>query len=192
MPLVTLIDRLRTRAPQRVAPEDGLPRAAVAAVFRPGPDLLFIRRSEREGDPWSGHMAFPGGRASAGDRDGQDTAARETWEEVGLNLASEGQVLGALDDLVAPTRRGRRPPLVVETWVYTVARDPSLSLNDEVASVHWFSLERLLSGEGRGTLLYDYEGTSLELPSLRLDGALIWGLTLRLVDDLLSLASARE
>jgi len=191
MALATLIERLQARAPVRAPPEDALPRAAVAAVFRPGPDLLFIRRSEREGDPWSGHMAFPGGRASASDRDGQDTAARETLEEVGLNLAAEGQVLGALDDLVAPTRRGRRPPLVVETWVYTIARDPALSLNHEVASVHWFSLERLLSGEGRGTLLYDYEGTSLELPSLRLDGALIWGLTLRLVDDLLSLASAR-
>ncbi len=130
-------------------------------------------------------MAFPGGRAAAVDPSGRHTAERESQEEVGLDLAGEGQLIGALDELVAPTRRTVRPPLVIETWVYRLARDPPLRPNHEVAQVYWFSLERLRSGEGRGTLLYDYEGSTLELPCVRLDGTLIWGLTLRLVDDLL-------
>lgn len=130
-------------------------------------------------------MAFPGGRAAPVDASGRHTAERESWEEVGLDLAAEAEVLGPLDELVAPVRRSVRPPLVIETWVYRLARDPPLKPNHEVARVYWFSLERLRSGEGRGTLMYDYEGSTLELPCVRLDGTLIWGLTLRLVDDLL-------
>lgn len=185
MPLNLLADQLRARLPVRATEDPGTPRAAVAAVFRPGPDLLFIQRSERQGDPWSGHMAFPGGRASPEDPSGRHTAERECLEEVGLDLGVHGEVIGQLDELAAPVRRSSRPPLVIETWVYGLAHDPVLRPNHEVARVFWFSLERLRAGEGRGTLLYDYEGTTLELPCVRLDGTLIWGLTLRLVDDLL-------
>lgn len=185
MPLDALARQLRDRAPVRATADSLVPRAAVAAVFRPGPDLLFIQRSERAGDPWSGHMAFPGGRQSPGDAHGRATAERESWEEVGLDLAQHGELIGELDELIAPVRRTVRPPLVIETWVYRLAHDPALTPNHEVAQVYWFSLDRLRSGEGRGTLLYDWEGSTLELPCVRLDGTLIWGLTLRLVDDLL-------
>ena len=42
----------------------GVPRAAVAIVLRqgdPGLEFLLIKRAEREGDPWSGQVALPGG-----------------------------------------------------------------------------------------------------------------------------------
>lgn len=131
-------------------------------------------------------MAFPGGRWSPLDQSGRDTAERETREEVGLDLGAEGELLGSLDDLVSPTRHTARPPLVIESFVYRLARDPPLAPNYEVAGVYWFSLERLRAQEGRGTMLYHLDATTtLELPCVRLDGALIWGLTLRLVDDLL-------
>lgn len=161
------------------------PAAAVAAIFRPGPDLLFIRRSEREGDPWSGHMAFPGGRAAPEDADARATAERETWEEVGLDLARDGELLGPLEPLTTPTRRTVIAPLTVTPFVYRLAQDPPLVPNHEVAALHWISLDRLRRGEGRGTLLYHWESMPLELPCVRLDGVLIWGITLRLVDDLL-------
>ncbi|HEU4700285.1 MAG TPA: NUDIX domain-containing protein, partial [Gemmatimonadales bacterium] len=61
--------------------------AAVALVVTPAPDsMLLIRRAERAGDPWSGHMALPGGRHSRGDADLAATAMRETAEEVGVRL----------------------------------------------------------------------------------------------------------
>lgn len=130
-------------------------------------------------------MAFPGGRASPGDRDTVHTAVRETFEEVGLDLASEGQLLGQLDELATPTRRVRRAPLVVVPYVFRLARDPPLTPNYEVSEVHWFHLDRLRGGEGRGTLMYHFDGGSFELPCVRLDGTTIWGITLRMLDEIL-------
>lgn len=185
MPLDLLAHRLKLNPGALAAPEDTqIPRAAVAAIFRPGFDLLFIRRSEREGDPWSGHMAFPGGRASPEDRDLRATAEREVREEVGLDL-SGAELLGRLNELATPRRARTVPRLVVTPFVFRLERSPPLQANHEVAEYHWFSLDRLRSGEGRGTMDYLWQGDTITLPCVRLDGTCIWGLTLMLVDDLL-------
>ncbi|HXD48267.1 MAG TPA: NUDIX domain-containing protein, partial [Gemmatimonadaceae bacterium] len=62
-------------------------RAAIALVLRASaaserhvePELLMIKRAETELDPWSGHIACPGGRMEPTDRDLEQTAVRETW-----------------------------------------------------------------------------------------------------------------
>src|SRR5688500_11808432 len=79
-------------------------RAAVALVLRDGPqglELLFIRRAEHPLDPWSGQIAFPGGRAEPGDADLRTTAIRETAEELGFDLAADAEYLGHLDEVQA-------------------------------------------------------------------------------------------
>ena len=51
--------------------------------------LLFIRRAINPNDPWSGNVAFPGGKQDPDDGDDDErTAMRETQEEVGLDLHS--------------------------------------------------------------------------------------------------------
>src|SRR5262245_34151321 len=95
----TLIAGLRTRlsASREARPADFGERAAVAAILLPRDDtfeILLIRRAERPTDLWSGHMAFPGGRRSPEDRDLLATAVRETEEEVGLDLARHGELVG--------------------------------------------------------------------------------------------------
>ena len=55
---------LESRRALAITPEEGVRRAAVALIFRAGedgsPELLFVKRAEYPGDPWSGQIAFPG------------------------------------------------------------------------------------------------------------------------------------
>src|SRR5690242_1028671 len=63
------------------------PEAAVAIVQASGTDsVLLMRRADREGDSWSGHWSFPGGRCDAQDSDALQTALRELEEECGIRL----------------------------------------------------------------------------------------------------------
>jgi 8-oxo-dGTP pyrophosphatase MutT (NUDIX family) len=176
---------LGAHAPVRVG--GGAPRAAVALVLRDGApggiELLFIRRAEHERDPWSGHMGFPGGRAEPGDADPEATAVRETLEETGLDLAKDGERLGALDEVKA-LARGRPVDLVIAPFVFRLRHRKDGAPSHEVVSLHWLPLERLLASETRSTLQYQYEETVLELPCLRIEGLVIWGLTYRMFDSL--------
>jgi 8-oxo-dGTP pyrophosphatase MutT (NUDIX family) len=163
------------------------PRAAVALVFRNGAqgglELLFIRRAEHEKDPWSGHMGFPGGRAEPGDSGPEATAVRETLEETGLDLARDGEPLGALDEVVA-LARGRPLDLVIAPFAFRLRRRLDGARSHEVVSLHWLPLRRLLEPEVRSTLQYQYEETVIDLPCLRIEGVVIWGLTYRMFENL--------
>ncbi|MGI9591593.1 MAG: NUDIX hydrolase [Myxococcota bacterium] len=119
----------------------GLRQAAVAMVLRDapaGPEVLFIERAEREGDPWSGHMAFPGGRIESGDPDMRFAAERETREEVGLDLVG-AERLGRLNDLHGQRATGV-PSILIAAFVYHLPETPPLLLNHEVQDVFWFPL----------------------------------------------------
>src|SRR6186713_2279177 len=109
-------------------------RAAVALVLAPSSageatlSLLLVRRSEREGDPWSGHMALPGGHAHPEDADLLHTARRETLEEVGVDLAG-AELLGQLDD-VSPMRSS---DMAVRPFVFWAPFQQPATLSAEVA-----------------------------------------------------------
>jgi 8-oxo-dGTP pyrophosphatase MutT (NUDIX family) len=166
--------------PPRLAPTP--PSAAVAAVLSADLNLLFIRRSEWKGDPWSGHVSFPGGRVDPTDAGPLEAAVRETREEVGLALAPE-MLGGALDDLAAV---GGRPGMVVRPYVFLwPGALPSLTPNEEVAETLLVPLRQLLEGTGRSTMTWQREGVTATLPCVALGSHQLWGLTLRMVDDLL-------
>ena len=158
----------------------------MAAVLReagPGLELLFIRRAEDPKDRWSGHMAFPGGRVEPGDADLEATAVRETAEEIGLDLRAQGERLGGLDELHA-IARGRPVDLGITPFVFRLHGPAQLTLNAEVTSLHWLSLDALLGDDHLSTFEYVHEGTPLQLPCLRVDEVVIWGLTFRMFTSL--------
>src|SRR5262245_25433216 len=102
--------------------------AAVAAILRDRggeAEVLLIRRAKKATDPWSGHMAFPGGRQDPEDLDLLHTAVRETKEEIGLDLLPDRNLVGRLDDLAAIVR-GNRVGLVIAPFVFAIDGDPIL------------------------------------------------------------------
>lgn len=166
------------------------PRAAVAAILRevPGADsaeLFFIRRAEHPQDPWSGHIAFPGGRRDPGDTSLLATAIRETQEEVGIEL-SEGDVLARLPDVPA-FMRSKKGTLVVTPFVFALRSDVPVVPNREVATTLWVPLATLARGAGKATFPFEFDGKSFDLPCIDLEPGAhrLWGMTYRMLETLL-------
>ena len=140
--------------------------AAIALVIRLGenerPELLLIKRAEYEGDPWSGHIACPGGRMEAIDEDLERTAIRETREEIGIDLAHDGRVIGTLDD-VAP-RTPVLPPIIIRPYVAVVVPRVFIVTSEEVADTFWVPLEVLRRPESSGTGVVRVRGIAREVP----------------------------
>jgi 8-oxo-dGTP pyrophosphatase MutT (NUDIX family) len=169
--------------------DEGERRAAVALIFRAGeggaPELLFIKRADYPADPWSGQVAFPGGREEAGDANLADTAVRETREETGIDLRSDGTVIGTLDDLRPQTIR--LPAITVRPYVVLLNRVDSLLLSDEVALAFWVPLEQLRqAGSWRDTSV-NARGIQLSARAFHHEGHVIWGMTERILAQLLAL-----
>lgn len=161
-------------------------RAAVAVILRPseaGLDVLLIRRAEHPRDPWSGQMAFPGGRAEPRDAGLSATAAREVAEEIGLDLVRDGELLGPLDEVRALARM-RPMDLTIQPFVFSLHGPGEAEAREEVSSVHWLSLEHLLDGTALSIHKRRYGNQTEHFPCLRTQGLVIWGLTYRMLVDL--------
>lgn len=140
--------------------------------------LCFIRRAERAGDPWSGHYAFPGGRASPDDPTARAVAERETREEVSLTLEN-GHLVAPLSRM--PVRLGGVDiGMVLFSFVYYVGREiPALSPNGEVSAAHWVPLSHLWD-EANATHM-ELENSRMVYPAIHFLDYVIWGLTYRVL-----------
>ena len=161
-------------------------RAAVAVVLGPTPgglQLLFIERAQHPDDPWSGHIAFPGGRIEADDPSPRAAAERETLEAVGLDL-SNAEYWGRLDDLT-----GYMLPVVVSGFVYRLATPAVLTLNHEIESAFWAGADQLRDPSKRTQYRLQRRGEEQAFPALDLLGPgrpVLWGLTFRIVRQLVA------
>ena len=177
-------ERLR-QALADASPEVPLPgqrSAAIALILLEvdaNLEVLLIERAERSGDPWSGHMALPGGHHEPTDVDLGATAERETLEEVGLDLRRSGERLGRLSDS-APVRG---VALGVRPFVYLLQARPVLTLSDEVRQALWVPIAPLQRGERRTTFSFSRAGEPREFPAWDVDGHVVWGLTYRVLDE---------
>jgi 8-oxo-dGTP pyrophosphatase MutT (NUDIX family) len=181
-----LRDALAERPPV-LAPDDGAPRrAAVAVVLRETAEhtieLLLIKRSERDDDPWSGHVALPGGRRDPSDATLQDTAIRETREETGIDIARDGLVLGMLDEL--RPRTPSLPSIIVTPFVAVVRADVTIETSDEVATAFWVHLASLADPAVSVESEVTARGATWRVPSYQLSGHIVWGMTERILRNL--------
>lgn len=187
-PEIARLARALAESPgKEIAAEPPARRAAIALVLRLGtgaePELLMIERAESERDPWSGHVACPGGRMDPEDHDLERTAIRETWEETGIDLARVGRILGTLDD-VSP-RTPVLPPLVIRPFVAAVPRDVEITPSLEVAAAFWVPLAALRDRAVWGTGLVRVRGAVREERTFTHGAYVVWGLTERVIRQLM-------
>ena len=161
-------------------------QAAVSLVVRARPelDLLLIKRSESPSDPWSGHMAFPGGKRDDDDPSLLDTARRETLEETALDLLTVGTHLGRLGEL-APSSV-RIPPLTISSFVFGVPAETEASVaSHEVERVMWVPIDHFLDPATHSSIEITFPDTTRAFPSFAVEGEHVWGLTHRILERFL-------
>lgn len=164
-------------------------RAAVALILRLDPreelELLMIKRAVYAGDPWSGHVALPGGREEPADASLEETAIRETREETAVDLASRGRVLGTLD--VLQPRTPVLPPIVIAPYVAAVEPDVRIVTSPEVAQAFWVPLAALRDPAASREVELVIRGAPRRVPSYGYGEHTIWGLTERILRQFLGL-----
>jgi 8-oxo-dGTP pyrophosphatase MutT (NUDIX family) len=169
------------------APTDGRSQAAVAMILaeRPGGlQLLLLERATDERDPWSGNLAFPGGRIEPGETLRQ-AAERETREEAALDLAG-ARHLGRLADCVCA-----RLPVRIACFVYGFGDVPlAVTINHESRDAFWVNLDDLADRRRHIATEVHFRGRPVEVPAIRLPQPakpVLWGITYRLVMQFLEI-----
>lgn len=162
-------------------PDDGTRRAAVAAIVEAGRVLCMVRAA-REGDPWSGHISLPGGGYHKSDGELLATAIRETHEELGVRL-DRARVVGTLPVIHPRTSGGG---IEVTPFVFVPTETVVPELGPEAVGWFWLPLEAARTGAFDGTYRYR-EG--MDFPCWNFDGHVIWGMTFRILQDLLARAA---
>jgi 8-oxo-dGTP pyrophosphatase MutT (NUDIX family) len=178
--LANIADCLAKQRPSILSPDDR-GHAAVAMLLKEGsssPEVLFIIRAEHDRDPWSGNIAFPGGRLNPGNESPQQAAERETFEELALDLG-QAQYLGRLNDLY-----GAAMPVLVSCFVYQLLEPANLKPNHEVAATFWCPLSKLLEPQRQQRRSFNFRGEDHTHPVIELldtQQPLLWGITYRLI-----------
>jgi 8-oxo-dGTP pyrophosphatase MutT (NUDIX family) len=138
-------------------------------------EVLFAKRAEDPQDPWSGQIAFPGGRSKEVDETLAQTACREFLEETFVDICKKAEMLGFLQ----PVNPRNRPNTSVTPFVAYSDRKFVFTPSRELTEVFWASLASL----DRRAVDVEVAGTVLKGVSAFIHGRhVIWGLTAHILD----------
>ena len=187
-PIVRLAQALAERPGRAADAGPEVRRAAILLALRMGPagepEVLMIKRADAERDPWSGHVALPGGRMEPADRDLAETAMRETLEETAVDVVRDGRLLGTLDDL--SPRTPTLAPLVIRPYVALVRADVAIVPSHEVAAAFWVPLTVLRSADAWGVGMVRVRDGERRVTVFRHGPYTVWGLTERVLRQFLT------
>ncbi len=197
LPINSIAQQLERYKPCRLPGRQWVARCGVVVLIadhdsrgRPMPPaLLLMLRAQRLGDPWSGHVSFPGGRVAASDASTRAAALRELQEETGFDASLGLEPIGRLSDRLT-REHGRARPMVITPYVYRTRRAVALKPGTEAAALWWVPLSHLQAPERRSTTIWRVAGLPLKLPCIALDHARLWGLSLMMADELVRVAVA--
>jgi len=157
--------------------------AVVVATGESGEEVLVVRRATVVGDPWSGHIALPGGRFEPADASLEQTARRETLEETGIDLSSSDCV--AALTVVTP-RAMKAPTISVAPFVFRYSGDRDVTMSVELVEAWWIPIAELQRAEAwKMTTVLIRDGSTIEARSFQIRGHVLWGLTERILDEFL-------
>jgi 8-oxo-dGTP pyrophosphatase MutT (NUDIX family) len=139
-------------------------------------EFFLVKRAEVDDDPWSGDMAFPGGKKNLQDQTVVDTAVREVLEETSIDL-TEKNVIGFMEPVYSAVRK----TLAVQPVVYLFDDYPPVELNYELTKYIWASISEIRSGKTQAAVK-GWEG-----PVYQVQGETVWGLTFRMLEKILKL-----
>ena len=176
-----ILQALKEKLNANKPPAGQLRQASVAVILDnpEAPSVLLIKRADRVGDPWSGQVAFPGGKAQEGDTTLREIAVRETREELGVDLGKEAIFLGYFTSF-----RTHTGTLDVFPAVFLLTKEVEVRPNEEVSSYRWVKLTEL-TAESRTSYRVDAGGQTRETPAYLVGDYAIWGLTHRIISSLL-------
>ncbi len=183
MSYIVNIERLTEMLKQKSKKQDA--SAAVVVLLRAVNQdfqVLFVQRAEKFSDPWSGQTAFPGGKGNPEDRNLKETAVRETLEETSINLLEGCRFLGVME----PVRSTQKPEMQVLPFIVLLEGEQVIKLNEELTEYFWISLKEL--NQHRGTTKFSFG----EYPAYIIKRYIIWGLTYKILQNLVSLFSSIE
>lgn len=190
--LDVLNTRLQSYRPRRLPGRQWIARCGVILLIADNgldvgedtPSILMMRRAERAGDPWSGHVSFPGGRVDPHDLSTRAAALRELQEETGISAVHELVPMGRLSDLLT-REHGRRRPMIVSPYVYRTPRAVALEPSAEAAKLWWEPLSNLVDPARRQTMVWRVARIPIPVPSINVNEARLWGLSLSMVNELI-------
>lgn len=183
------LERYRGPMDDPPCPTEGF-AAAVSLIVRnaerPGAggdsEFLLVRRARSERDPWSGHMALPGGRRDDTDSSLLRTAVRETLEETDIDLDAAATLLGCLSP-VEPLSP-QLPAISILPFVFRLDRAVDARARPgEIAEILWAPLETLECPEARSIHHHRQDGMRIAFPAYEVGGHTVWGLTHRILTD---------
>ncbi len=160
------------------------PASAVLVLLRPagaGLEVLLGKRVRRTEDPWSGQISLPGGHRHEEDPSLLETALRETREEMSLDIRGRAEILGHL----APRSPGNVPAMLVVPFVALAPGRLDARPGPEMEAAFWVPLADLPPAWGK-TTVHTRVG-ELHVPAYLWRDRVIWGLTYRILEELLVL-----
>lgn len=169
------------RIPNRVTEADDYVYASVAVILNNELKILFIKRPENPNDPYSGHVAFPGGKNKKEDEDLLSTAVREVNEEVGIDLEKDARIVGELDQLKPLNPEG--PKYVVTPFLAFLEKENEIIINDEVEDYIWIPLPHFLDNSNMRVRLKERSGNTIEDFVYKYKKYIIWGMTGRIINS---------
>jgi len=174
----------KSRLPNRVTEAEDYVYASVAVILNKEEKILFIKRPENTNDPYSGHVAFPGGKNKEEDENLLFTAIREVNEEVGIDLNNDARIIGELDQLKPLNPDG--PRYIVTPFLAVLENEKELIINEEVEDCIWIPLSHLLDNSNMRVRLKQRSGKTIEDYVYEYEKYIIWGMTGRIVNTFIN------